>query len=154
MTISEQLNSIKGVKSNIRQAIINQGVEVGENDSFASYANRIAEINNGMRNVGEIVTSTIPLTDAGLHLLDGALLSGDGIYEEFVDYIANLYENSTDLVSNVYMTGALTDDNGVISEIMNNSFYFSPFIKYYFHNQQYKHNNTSYNISQHSKNDI
>ena len=48
------------------------------------------------RNIGEIVTSTLPLTDAGLHLLDGSLLQGGGIYNSFVSYIANLYEtNST-----------------------------------------------------------
>ena len=45
------------------------------------------------RNIGEIVTSTIPLTDAGLHLLDGTLLSGSGIYAAFVDYIADLYDS-------------------------------------------------------------
>jgi len=42
------------------------------------------------RNIGEIVASTIPLTDAGLHLLDGALINGSGIYSEFVTYIAGL----------------------------------------------------------------
>ena len=42
------------------------------------------------RNVGEIISSTLPLTDAGLHLLDGTLLQY-GIYKEFIDYIANLY---------------------------------------------------------------
>lgn len=42
------------------------------------------------RNVGEIITSTLPLTDAGLHLLDGSLLQY-GIYKEFIDYIAELY---------------------------------------------------------------
>ena len=43
------------------------------------------------RNIGEIVTSTIPLTDAGLHLLDGSLLSGSGSYGAFVTYIGQLY---------------------------------------------------------------
>ena len=42
------------------------------------------------RNVGEIISSTLPLTDAGLHLLDGTLLQY-GIYKEFIDYIADLY---------------------------------------------------------------
>lgn len=44
------------------------------------------------RNIGEIVPSVLPLTDAGLHLLDGSLIDGNGIYGEFVDYIAELYE--------------------------------------------------------------
>ena len=43
------------------------------------------------RNVGEIVTSSLPLTDAGLHLLDGSLILGGGIYQEFVEYMAELY---------------------------------------------------------------
>lgn len=59
------------------------------------------------RNIGEIVTSTIPLTDANLHLLDGALLSGNGIYADFVAYISNLYANNV-LFAWVYNDG--TDD--------------------------------------------
>lgn len=47
------------------------------------------------RNIGEIVQSTIPLTDAGLHLLDGSLIYGDGIYADFVDYIASIYDASS-----------------------------------------------------------
>lgn len=50
--------------------------------------------NGTSRNIGEIVTSTIPLTDAGLHLLDGALISGSGSYADFVTYIASLYADS------------------------------------------------------------
>lgn len=58
------------------------------------------DIDSGLfRNIGEIITSTIPLTDAGLHLLDGALISGSGSYSAFVDYIAGLYDsgNYTDI---------------------------------------------------------
>lgn len=44
------------------------------------------------RNIGEIVASTIPLADAGLHLLDGSLLSY-GSYQAFIDYIADLYDS-------------------------------------------------------------
>lgn len=48
------------------------------------------------RNVGEIVASSVPLIDAGLHLLDGALILGDGIYSKFVEYIAQLYTDNPD----------------------------------------------------------
>ena len=44
------------------------------------------------RNIGQIIQSTIPLTDAGLHLLDGSVIQGDGIYSGFVNYIKNLYD--------------------------------------------------------------
>ena len=50
------------------------------------------EINTVKRNIGEIVTSTIPLTDAGLHLLDGSLLAY-ATYKDFIDYIADLYDS-------------------------------------------------------------
>lgn len=49
------------------------------------------------RNIGEIVQSTVPLTDAGLHLLDGTVLSGSGIYADFVEYIATLYGTAVDV---------------------------------------------------------
>ena len=44
----------------------------------------------GGRNFGELVYSAIPLSDSGLKLLDGSLLSGSGIYANFVEYIAGL----------------------------------------------------------------
>ena len=43
------------------------------------------------RNIGELVTSLIPLSDAGLHLLDGSVLNGSGSYGAFVTYIGQLY---------------------------------------------------------------
>lgn len=65
------------------------------------------------RNIGEIVQSSLPLIDAGLHLLDGALLSGDGIYSAFVDYIAglvstypNLFVSESDWQSSVTNYGS------------------------------------------------
>lgn len=45
------------------------------------------------RNIGEKVFSFLPLDDAGLHLLDGSLLEGQGSYRAFVQYIAKLYQN-------------------------------------------------------------
>lgn len=42
------------------------------------------------RNIGETVFSLLPLTDAGLHLLDGALLSAGGIYDAFIAHVSGL----------------------------------------------------------------
>lgn len=58
-----------------------------------------------LRNIGEVITSTIPLTDAGLHLLDGSLIDGAGIYGTFVTYIANLYNAGT--ANNCFTTEVL-----------------------------------------------
>lgn len=43
------------------------------------------------RFVGEIFHSLIPLVDAGVHLLDGAVLPAGGVYDEFVQYMASVY---------------------------------------------------------------
>lgn len=51
----------------------------------------------GARNIGQIVQSTLPLNDAGLHLLDGALINGSGIYSGAVSYIAGLVTDYPDL---------------------------------------------------------
>ena len=42
------------------------------------------------RNIGETVFSLIPLSDAGLHLLDGSLLQVGGIYDSFITHVASL----------------------------------------------------------------
>ena len=43
---------------------------------------------------------------------------------------------------------AITLNQDIITEIMNNTFYFSPLIKYYFYNQQHRHTTySSYNIN-------
>ena len=48
-------------------------------------------------NVGEIIQSTIPLSDAGLHLLDGSVISGSGAYSAFVTHIAGLVSGHSEL---------------------------------------------------------
>ena len=49
------------------------------------------------RLIGEIVTSSIPITDACLHLLDGTIIDGNGIYKDFVEYIGELYGDGIDV---------------------------------------------------------
>lgn len=51
--------------------------------------------NSLSRNIGETVFSLIPLTDASLHLTDGALIDGNGIYSAFYNYMLNLYGDGT-----------------------------------------------------------
>lgn len=52
--------------------------------------------NSSGRNVGELIPALIPLQDANLHLLDGTLLRY-GTYKEFVDYIAALHGDGTNI---------------------------------------------------------
>lgn len=65
---------------------------VGDNFDNETYWEKVELGGGASRNIGEIVTSTIPLEDAGLHLLDGALLQY-GSYQAFIDYIADLYDS-------------------------------------------------------------
>lgn len=79
------------------------------------------------RNIGEIVCSALPLTDAGLHLLDGTLLSGSGIYSAFVSYIADLYEDlSYTLNSTTSVVGSPTYHIGVASNFSTSNYYVTP----------------------------
>lgn len=41
----------------------------------------------------QTIVSELPLTDANLHLKDGALLSGSGAYSDYVDLIAEIYNS-------------------------------------------------------------
>ena len=46
------------------------------------------------RNIGEIIVSAIPIKSAEVHLLDGSIIQNDGLYKDFVDYIAQIYNDS------------------------------------------------------------
>lgn len=72
-------------------------------------------------NIGEIVTSTIPLTDAGLHLLDGALIQGSGSYGAFVDYIADLVTDYPDLFCTEAQWQQSVTDYGVCGKFVYDS---------------------------------
>lgn len=43
-TITENLNTIKTIKSDIKNAIVTKGVEVSDSDSFTTYASKITNI--------------------------------------------------------------------------------------------------------------
>lgn len=47
------------------------------------------------RSIGEIIPSCVPLTEAGLHLLDGALIT-NAMYADFVTYMANMTATAPD----------------------------------------------------------
>lgn len=61
--------------------ISEQGIDVIKNSTVA-------------RNIGEIFYAPFQLTDAGVHLLDGALLNYEGIYKNFIKYIQRLYNEN------------------------------------------------------------
>lgn len=64
--------------------------------------------------VGDIIFRLLPSTDVGKHLLDGTVFPKEGMYNEFYNYISDLYSNS-ELSANVDIVGNLTNDDNVIS---------------------------------------
>lgn len=57
------------------------------------------------RVLGQIIHSLIPLNDAGLHLADGSLIDGNGVYKDFYDYMENLYNNTSTTSYQLYRLG-------------------------------------------------
>lgn len=78
------------------------------------------------RNPGELVYSMLPIEDASLHLVDGTVLSGSGMYADFVSYVAGLIENQPNS-SNVYKVGNLADVDNVLSGFTTSSYAKLPF---------------------------
>lgn len=59
MSLKEKLEKILMTKQAIKQALINKGVEVSDNDSFESYANKINSLEFGSVNfieTGKIIS--------------------------------------------------------------------------------------------------
>ena len=79
-------------------------------------------IDISVRIIGEIVTSTMPLTDVGLHILDGTLLAY-GSYSAFIDYIADLYDSGdyTAIFDTEANWQAAVTTNGVCDKFVYNS---------------------------------
>ena len=59
MTISDQLNKVKRIKADIKQAIIDKGVTVSEQESFSTYPSKISLIPTGVEPVLEDITVTV-----------------------------------------------------------------------------------------------
>ena len=96
---------------------------VGDNFDNEAYWEKV-EL-GGSRNICELVVSAIPLTDAGLHLLDGELLEGKGIYSDFVNRMAS----RTEYNSNVFtITGNPNiTENGIGSGFNASNYLSMPF---------------------------
>lgn len=97
ITISTYQNAVEQVYANNGLApyyvldTSNQTVTLPMGELYGFITEAYDKANVKSRNIGEIVLSTIPLSDAGLHVLDGSLLEGTGVYADFVSYIASLY---------------------------------------------------------------
>lgn len=82
-----------GKKEQYYDAIVDfiNNIPVAKTITVDNYNNLVYKDWLGGRNYGELVYSVIPLSDSGLKLLDGSLLSYSGVYKNFIDYIASIY---------------------------------------------------------------
>ena len=93
--------------------------------------------NSSSRNIGEVVQSTLPLVDAGLHLLDGSLIRGNGVYSDFVRY------------DNAEKTGKHTQQALVI-QILKTSFDEGHFQRKYHQDFRHMHKAQARNVQEYS----
>ena len=79
---------INGVISSATNYTLPAGSYLVYYDGTNYYFNTNGTIpNNTGLPLGAIIQSAIPLTDAGVHILDGTTISTEGIYSEFVTYL-------------------------------------------------------------------
>lgn len=98
MSIDDKVEIIGDSLHDIRGAI--EGAGVRGLGNITTYADAIEVLGGGQRRIGEIITSTIPLTDAGVHLLDGSLIGGG---EVIVALLIILLTYTTPLLINTLM---------------------------------------------------
>lgn len=79
-----------------------------------------AKLNRSLRNIGEVVISSIPLNDAGLHELDGALLQY-GSYKAFIDRMATIYSTTPSRFCTEAQWQASVNNYGVCDKFVYNS---------------------------------
>ena len=84
-------------------------------------AGLVTPVTSGARNIGQIVKSFVPLTEAGLHLLDGSLIAGNGSYSAFVTYMATLYSNTPELFDTEANWQQSVSDYGVCGKFVYDS---------------------------------
>lgn len=73
------------------------------------------------RQIGEILTSTIPQTDAGLHLLDGTVINGSGAYADFYTFMVSLYSTAPQCFCTEAQWQQAVSDYGVCGKFVLNT---------------------------------
>lgn len=102
MSIETKLQYLEETKTQIKQAIIDKGVEVTDSDTFRSYANKISDITTG---------DILPKNIAGLVMcLDGEINSRSGVRDESIRGMQNLVY--APIVGSLFTSGFLDQLNG------------------------------------------
>ena len=96
-TLTENIETLKSTINAEKSIIEDYDGPVPEGTNISTYEEKVRNIIKGRRHIGEIFYSTVPITDAGVHILDGSLLLDGGIYDSFITYIASLKDSYPNL---------------------------------------------------------
>lgn len=96
-TLTENIETLKSTINAEKSIIEDYDGPVPEGTNISTYEEKVRNIIKGRRHIGEIFYSTVPITDAGVHLLDGSLLLDGGIYDSFITYISSLKDSYPNL---------------------------------------------------------
>ena len=96
-TLTENIETLKSTINAEKSIIEDYDGPVPEGTNISTYEEKVRNIIKGRRHIGEIFYSTVPITDAGVHILDGSLLLDGGIYDSFITYIASLKDTYPDI---------------------------------------------------------
>lgn len=96
-TLTENIETLKSTINAEKSIIEDYDGPVPEGTNISTYEEKVRNIIKGRRHIGEIFYSTVPITDAGVHILDGSLLLDGGVYDSFITYISSLKDSYPNL---------------------------------------------------------
>lgn len=105
----------------VQLATAGQEISIQQYEQQLSQYAQTAMING--RILGETIESLVPLTDAGIHLFDGASIQKSGIYTKFTHYVENLEASNPDLFVTQAEFNASVNAYGVCSKFVNGDSY-------------------------------
>ena len=87
-----------GLLYRCKKAVTSAGVWNSANWELVNLQELKNNVESAKRNMGELVYSSVPLTDAGLKLADGSSIASNSAYADFYNYIVSLYNSSSPAV--------------------------------------------------------
>lgn len=87
MTILQEMQTLLNTKGNIRQAIIDKGVDIAENVPFNSYAEKISQISGGSGGGSDTFSAELLLSNV---VNSGLLENEEQVVAETVSILENI----------------------------------------------------------------
>lgn len=148
MSIANELLTLNNTKQAIKEAIINKGVDVGEEDTFASYADKIGEIEGGGGGSTPLDTSKISYArnnNTNYSIRDGRILeflrNSDGftpLIDNYSPLDINWAESFEIGVSFKFSSQGLSEHIFLFGSNANNNFNYAPALAWLGNNSKFE----------------